>query len=106
MAFCSQTFLVFFGTVFAAYWAIPRHRARVWLLLGASLYFYASWNRALAALIAGSSTLDYAIARLMDRSGSARVRRGLLALSVGANLGLLGYFKYAGFFLDALGDAL
>ena len=37
---------------------------------------------------------------------SPRLRKGLLALSVAANLSLLCYFKYANFFLRSLEDAL
>ena len=41
MLFCSQQFVLFFIAVFAVYWMLPWHRARVWLLLAASFYFYA-----------------------------------------------------------------
>ena len=37
MLFCTQQFLFFFLAVFAAYWSLPWHRARVWLLLGRAL---------------------------------------------------------------------
>jgi alginate O-acetyltransferase complex protein AlgI len=106
MLFCSQKFLVFFAIVFAVYWALPWHRLRVWLLLGASFYFYASWNHWLALLICVSTLLDYLIARALDSSLAPRWRRLLLVTSVAANLGLLVYFKYADFFLRSLEEAL
>jgi alginate O-acetyltransferase complex protein AlgI len=106
MLFCSQQFLLFFAAVFALYWATPWHRIRVWLLLAASFYFYACWNRWLAGLIAASTALDYLIARGMDRSQSPPWRRALLLVSLVANLGLLCYFKYANFFLQSLTRAL
>jgi alginate O-acetyltransferase complex protein AlgI len=106
MLFCSQQFLVFFTVVFVVYWALPWHRARVWLLLAASFYFYASWNRWLAFIIGVSTALDYLIARGLDASASPRLRRLLLAVSLVANLGLLCYFKYANFFLRSLEEAL
>lgn len=106
MLFCSQTFLVFFAIVFAAYWALPSHRLRVWLLLVASFYFYASWNRWLAALIAASSVLDFAVGLGLDRARSSARRKLLLVLSLAANLGLLFYFKYANFFLESAQAAL
>ena len=59
MLFCSETFLLFFVVVFALYWAMPWPRARIWLLLGASFYFYASWNEWLALLICVSTVIDY-----------------------------------------------
>jgi alginate O-acetyltransferase complex protein AlgI len=108
MLFCSQLFLVFFAVVFTAYWSIPArwHRGRIWLLLAASFYFYASWNEWLALIIAVSCTVDYFLARGMDKFTQIRVRRFLLVLSVAGNLGLLCYFKYANFFLESLNAAL
>jgi alginate O-acetyltransferase complex protein AlgI len=106
MLFCSCEFLVFFLLVFFAYWALPWHRLRVLLLLGASYYFYASWNKWLALIIFASTTLDYFVARGIDSSASPRRRKALVFVSVVANLGLLCYFKYANFFLHSLESAL
>jgi alginate O-acetyltransferase complex protein AlgI len=106
MLFCTQQFLFFFLAVFAAYWSLPWHRLRVWLLLAASYYFYASWNPMLASLIFLTTTVDYAIARALDGSPAGRRRRALLALSIGLNVSLLVYFKYANFFLDSLREWL
>jgi alginate O-acetyltransferase complex protein AlgI len=106
MLFCSQAFLVFFAVIFTAYWALPWQRGRVWLLLVASFYFYASWNKWLACLIGLSTTADYLLARGMDRFRSPSLRKALVTASVGGNLGLLCYFKYANFFLRSLEEAL
>jgi alginate O-acetyltransferase complex protein AlgI len=105
MHFCSAKFLVFFIVVFALYWARPWHRCRVYLLLVASFAFYAAWNRWLAALVVGSATLDYLLARGMQGARPG-VRRLLLWSSLASNLGLLCYFKYVNFFLDSLRDLL
>ncbi len=106
MLFCSQRFLLFFLAVFAAYWALPWHRARVLLLLGASFYFYASWNRWLALVVFASSALDYLVGRGLEASASPRLRRALVGVSLVGNLGLLCYFKYADFFLRSLEESL
>jgi alginate O-acetyltransferase complex protein AlgI len=106
MLFCSQKFLLFFLLVFALYWALPGRRMRVWLLLGASFYFYASWNRKLAFIICASTLLDYLLALGMERCQVAWRRKLLLSVSLVANLGLLCYFKYANFFLHSLNDLL
>lgn len=106
MLFCSQAFLLFFAIVFATYWALPWSRARIALLLVASFYFYASWNRWLAALIGLSATFDFAVGLGLECSRSARKRSLLLGLSLVANLGLLAYFKYANFFLGSLESML
>jgi alginate O-acetyltransferase complex protein AlgI len=103
MLFVTQKFLVFFLIVFAAYWAIPWNRPRVWLLLVASYYFYFCFNQWLALVVATSSVADYLIARGMDRAPrSSWLRPGLLVFSLVMNLGLLCYFKYVNFFLDSL----
>jgi alginate O-acetyltransferase complex protein AlgI len=106
MLFCTQAFLLFFTIVFLAYWALPWQRARVWLLLAASFYFYASWNRWLAVIVCVSATFDYLIARGLDATVATRRRKLLLTLSIAGNLGVLVYFKYANFFLRSLEDAL
>ena len=106
MLFCSREFLLFFALVLAVYWAMPWRRGRVWLLLVASFYFYAAWNRWLAVLIVGSSLADYMLARLMDAIADPRRRRVLLGVSLVGNLGLLVYFKYANFFLPFVGRTL
>jgi len=106
MLFCSEQFLVFFLVVFAAYWAIPWPRFRVWLLLAASFYFYASWNHWLAVLVFATSTMDWAVAHGMEAVRTERWRRLLLIGSLLINLGLLFYFKYANFFLESVETAL
>ena len=99
MLFCSQQFCLFFLVVFIVYWAMPWPRPRVYLLLAASLTFYACWNQWLALVLCASTLLDYLLARGMDAWSSPRVRKLLLLVSVVGNVGLLCYFKYANFFL-------
>jgi alginate O-acetyltransferase complex protein AlgI len=106
MLFCSTAFLYFFLVVFVAYWSLPWERVRVWLLLGASLYFYASWNWWLALVILTSTTIDYLLALGIAASNAPWVRRCLVAFSVVANLSLLCYFKYVNFFLASVEQAL
>jgi alginate O-acetyltransferase complex protein AlgI len=106
MLFCSEAFFLFFAIVFALYWAMPWQRARVWLLLIASFYFYASWNHWLALLICVSTVIDYFLARGIDTWQSPAGRRFLLVLNLVGNLGLLCYFKYANFFLHSVEEGL
>ncbi len=125
MLFCSWTFARFFAVVFAVYWLVPWRRlqmliplpttprrsflltgdeVRVWWLLAASFYFYASWNKKLALLICATTLMDYGIGLALESLSAPRLRRGLLLLSLVANLGVLAYFKYANFFLESLQD--
>ena len=48
-------------------------RARVWLLLCASFFFYASWSKWLALVICVSTAMDYLIARGLDAFSSPRL---------------------------------
>ena len=106
MLFCSKAFLLFFAVVFTLYWAMPWQRARVWLLLLASFYFYASWNQWLALLICVSTVIDFFLARGIDSWTSPGGRRFLLIVNLVGNLSLLCYFKYANFFLHSIEEAL
>ncbi|HKB03701.1 MAG TPA: MBOAT family O-acyltransferase [Gemmataceae bacterium] len=106
MLFTTGEYVLFLTAVVTLYWLTPYHRVRVWILLVASYAFYASWNRWLALLIAGTSVADYLVARGMDATPRQRVRKALLLGSLVMNLGLLCYFKYANFFLQSLEEGL
>ena len=72
--------------------------ALVWLI-GASLIFYGWWNPAYLGLILGSVLFNYAMGRFINRNLN---RQSIIVLVFGiiVNLGALGYFKYANFFVD------
>ncbi|MGH7221943.1 MAG: MBOAT family O-acyltransferase, partial [Gemmataceae bacterium] len=106
MQFCSQKFFLFFVLIFALYWALPWRRVRVNLLLVASFYFYASWNKSLAILICVTTLLDYLLAIGIERSTVDWRRKLLLGVNLFVNLGLLCYFKYTNFFLLSMDEAL
>lgn len=133
MLFNSVDYIVFLALVFLAFWGLEpstspfaralgkvpaRRRAlaitRVVLLLVASYLFYMSWNAVFILLIVGSTLVDYLVGLglgALDDS-RARSRKALVAVSLVANLGLLGLFKYFDFAslataqtLDVLGIA-
>jgi alginate O-acetyltransferase complex protein AlgI len=106
MLFCSLAFLKLLAVVFTLYWIVPWPKVRVWILLVASFWVYASWNHMLALLIGLSTAADYVVALAMESCREPRWRRALLGFSLTANLGLLCYFKYANFFLRSLEEAL
>ena len=74
--------------------------ATAWLVL-MSLAFYGWWNPVYLGLIVASMVFNYRVGAALGRrtSGSAAARR-LLAFGVVADLVLLGYYKYANFFVD------
>jgi D-alanyl-lipoteichoic acid acyltransferase DltB (MBOAT superfamily) len=105
MLFNSIEFLFFFlpivCLVYAFLGAGGRQRAAVGWLVGASLVFYGWWSPKYVALIVCSVLFNRAFSLALDRVGG-RLRRPVLVAGVAANLGLLGYFKYANFFVENL----
>lgn len=105
MFFNSVTFALFLPTVIVAYWLTPR-RLRTWVLLVASYVFYGWWDVRFLSLIVISTLTDFTVGRRLYvvREGSAR--RRWLALSLIVNLGMLGIFKYWGFFVESASSLL
>jgi alginate O-acetyltransferase complex protein AlgI len=99
--FFPVTVLVFFGL---ARWS---HSAAAAWLTFASLFFYGWWNWAYVPLLVASAAFNYMcgvhLARLV-RGDRTRAAGALFALAVAANLLLLGYYKYANFFLGTWGS--
>ncbi|MDX1382362.1 MAG: MBOAT family O-acyltransferase [Thermoanaerobaculia bacterium] len=98
MIFTSFTYLYFLAAIFAVYWILGARRWQNLMLLAASYTFYGWVHPWFCFLIAFSTSVDYACGLGMERYPSRR--RSLLVLSLAANLGLLGTFKYFGFFVD------
>lgn len=70
-------------------------------LVGASLFFYGWWNPVYLWLIFVSITFNYAVGLFLQDRPSKIV----LTVGIFVNLGLLGYFKYANFFVDSVSIA-
>lgn len=103
MLFTSFQYLKFFLFTFGAAWLLSGYpRVRIWFLLGASLFFYATNNGWQTYLLLFTSTVDYAICRGLDRVEYEPSRRRLLALSIASNLGMLCWFKYSNFLGETL----
>ena len=100
MLFNSFQFALFFPVVAGAYFACPA-RWRWALLLVASYVFYMAWEPGYVVLLWASTLVDYFVGRAIHAAGSVRGKRRWLALSLGANLGLLFFFKYYDFFRDS-----
>ncbi|MBN1598296.1 MAG: MBOAT family protein [Bacteroidales bacterium] len=106
MRFNSLDFAVFLPLVFILYWLIPRKKITLQniLLLIASYVFYGWWDYRFLSLIIFSSTVDYFVGIQLDKTLNKAKRKLLLALSLVANLGLLGVFKYYNFFVSSFID--
>jgi alginate O-acetyltransferase complex protein AlgI len=93
--FTTLSFVAFLLVVLALFYTLPRGYRRP-LLLIASLFFYMAWNAKFVILILGLITVDYFAALwISQRTGPAR--RVALLISLAANIGMLGWFKYANF---------
>jgi alginate O-acetyltransferase complex protein AlgI len=101
MQFDSFTFVLFFIVVVALFQLSPSWQLQKTVLLVASYLFYAAWSPPLVVLIWISTITDFSLARLMQRISSETKRRLLLIGSLSVNLGLLAYFKYAGFLMES-----
>ena len=99
MVFTSHLFVFYFlPAVLAVYYLLPNSRRNAFLTL-ASYPFYGWWNPWFVTLMLGSTLVDYRCGKAVTRPGaSERQRRVAVAISVGVNLGLLGFFKYWMFF--------
>ncbi len=84
------------------WWAIRHATARLAYLASMSYVFYAWWDWRFLGLMWLSTGIDYLAGHAIARSDDRTRRRLLLIAAMTANLALLGYFKYAGFFLDSL----
>ncbi len=110
MLFNSTGFLIFFPIVVLGYFWVPQRYKNLWLL-GASYYFYASWNPAYLLLILSITLISWAAGLLLDRdTGGTRKKmagkKWCLALCVCCILGILCFFKYMTFITDSLTEVL
>ena len=106
MLFPTATFALFFVVAFVANWLLRPHHT-VWRLamLAMSLYFYGYWDFRFVPLVLGSILCNWAIARAVAwaraTDGRTTTSTWLVRGAVAANLGLLGVFKYYGFFVTS-----
>jgi len=103
MVFSSPVFLfLFLPVVFAANKLLPV-KARNYLLILASLFFYAWGEPVFVLLMLGSVLANYLFALGLGKGKQAKL---WLALCVVFNIGMLFVFKYANFFADNINGFL
>ena len=105
MLFNSYEFIfVFLPIVLFGFHLIGRrshYRVAVAWLVGSSLFFYGWWNPYYLGLILFSILFNYSIGiSLCNNSNYKLSRKGVLTIGIVTNLVLLGYFKYANFFIN------
>ena len=102
MLFNSYEFIFFFlPLIFFGYFFLTSKRlitaSKVWLVLG-SLFFYSWWNVAYLPLILASMLINFAVGNSFN-SATKISKKTLLSFGILFNIALLGYFKYADFFI-------
>ena len=106
MLFNSYTFLfLFLPVTFIGFFQIGRYSrplAALWLF-AASLFFYGWWNPAYVGLLLASVLFNYSVGMALSKEharGHVRRQKWILGLGISADLVLLGYYKYANFFVE------
>ena len=105
MLFSSGLFLFLFAAFAFLYGFMRRTPTlRIWYVIAFSLYFYYKSSGIYLLLLVGVSVSDFWIGRAIAHAASKKIRRGLVALSITADLAVLGYFKYTNFFIEITRD--
>ncbi len=106
MQFVSQAFVVFLPLAFLAYWVAGRigggAKAQNLVVIAASYAFYAYWDVRLLWLLVAITVIGFGSGVLLERSSRPAARKAVLVTTLVLSLGILGFFKYFGFFLDSL----
>ena len=79
-----------------------------WLAL-ASIFFYGYWNPAYVGLLLGSIVCNYAFGLWIAKAAVQRKeaqKKHMLIVAISANLLLLGYYKYANFFIGSVNSVV
>lgn len=108
MVFTSEEFLLFFlPLLFLVYFAVPARflQARNAVLFIFSIVFYAWGGVRYLVLFAASMAANYLGGLAVGLFKSKRLKKLSLVLTLAVGLGLLGVFKYAGFFTGILESA-
>lgn len=102
--FTGTLFFVFFTALYGLQMlAANLPKARMYILLAFSLFFYYHFSDYyFVILLASTALVDFLIGQNIRQAENRTTQRTLVGLSVTLNLGMLGYYKYANFFLDTV----
>ena len=105
MLFNSISFVIFFPIVLVLYLLLPK-KARAFLLLAASYFFYMCWNPKYIVLIVLTTLTTYACALIIGKSEKTGTRKGFLTGCILFNFAILFLFKYFDFFLSTVNKGI
>ena len=106
MVFSSIIFLLYFLPLFLLGYHFIDRKYKNYLILFASIFFYAWGAPKFLFIIIGTTVLDFYIVNEIYKSSSKKRKKLFLWISVAIKIGLLAYFKYANFFVENLNSAL
>jgi alginate O-acetyltransferase complex protein AlgI len=107
MLFNSIDFAIFLPIVFCIYWFVVNKSIRLqnFFMILAGYVFYGWWDWRFLALLFVSTIVDFSVGIALGNEDRTSRRKLLISISLLTNLGMLGFFKYYNFFLDAFVDA-
>ncbi len=108
MTFQSLEYLIFFSIWFILHWTLfsKRKEHQNGLIVVASLVFYGWWDWRFLGLLIITALSTFLSSRWMDNTNDAKKRKFLLVGTIVINVGILFFFKYFNFFVQAFADAL
>jgi len=104
MLFNTVEFFAFFAVVLLAFYLAPKSWRKP-LLLASSYFFYMSWNPVFILLLLVLTVIDFVAGILIEAVRPERKKLALL-MSLAANLGFLGFFKYYNFLATTLASLM
>lgn len=105
MVFSSLVFLfVFLPTIIFLYY-ISKDKYKNYLLLVASLFFYAWGEPTYIVIMLISIVFNFIFGKKVDKNNEYKKRKVWLGIAIIFNIGMLGVFKYTGFFIDNINKA-
>ena len=103
MVFTTISFLFFLLIVLGVYWSLPSDRWRHPFLFVANFFFYGWWNWKFTSLLFFVILISYVAGQWVQQAEkNLALKKAVMMMACALLIGILGYFKYANFFLGSL----
>lgn len=106
MVFSSLIFLFVFFPIILTLYYVSKDKYKNYLLLIASLFFYAWGEPTYVVIMLLSIFVNYICGLLVGGTKKVNIRKIGLILSIVFNISMLGVFKYSGFFVSNINSLL
>lgn len=105
MMFYELSFLIPF-LIFYGFYIFFNLRKQNLLIIISSYYFYGLWDWRFLSLLIIQTLSDYVCAKIIDKNiDNQKVKKNAMIFSISFNLCMLGFFKYANFFVESFFQA-